>query len=255
MNRLLKGDEFKITPERRRATDEFMSWLRDNAQRHQGKVRIVLSGSIGLESILQQARLSATINSFEAFELKPWDSETATACLRALSNEYGIEFESGAAERMVAMLGCCIPHHVQMFFSYVRDWCKRQNVRSASVAEVERIYKEEMLGVRGHAELTHYEERLKLVLGDDSFTLALDILTETAHTRSLTPVALKAFEGQYSFKERSTADVQKEILRVLEHDGYLRRREDGYTFVSLLVRDWWKARHGFGYVPVEERKD
>ena len=47
--------------------------------------------------------------------------------------------------------------------------------------------------------------------------------------------------------------AQHEILRVLEHDGYLERDGDGYRFVSRLVRDWWKNRHSFGYTPILER--
>jgi hypothetical protein len=33
----------------------------------------------------------------------------------------------------------------------------------------------------------------------------------------------------------------------------LKPAADGYVFVSSLVRDWWKARHSFGFVPVLER--
>lgn len=28
---------------------------------------------------------------------------------------------------------------------------------------------------------------------------------------------------------------------------------DRYRFVSKLLRDWWKARHGFGYIPTSKR--
>ena len=34
VNRLLKGDDYRITPERRQAADEFLSWLRKNGQTH-----------------------------------------------------------------------------------------------------------------------------------------------------------------------------------------------------------------------------
>ena len=58
VNRLLKGDDYQITPERRQQTDAFMSWLRDNSIRHKGKVRMVVTGSIGLEPVLRQAQLN-----------------------------------------------------------------------------------------------------------------------------------------------------------------------------------------------------
>ena len=119
--------------------------------------------------------------------------------------------------------------------------------------DVDTVYNEEMLSTRGHAELTHYEERLKLVLGPEAFPLALDMLTEAAVTRCLTREALAVLGKYYSFPEQTVAEVQEEILRVLEHDGYLTQTSNGYVFVSKLVRDWWKARHGFAFTPVSER--
>ncbi|GAG62803.1 unnamed protein product [marine sediment metagenome] len=84
INRMLKGHDYRITEERREQVDEFMSWLRKNSIKHQGKIRIIISGSIGLEPVLRQAGLSATINNFVPFELKPWDEGTAVGCLVAL---------------------------------------------------------------------------------------------------------------------------------------------------------------------------
>jgi len=254
VNYMLKGDEFKITAERRTRADEFLSWLRKNTIEHQGKVRTIISGSIGLEPILRQARLSATINHFAAFELKPWDDDTAKGCINALANEYGVTLEDGVPEEMVKRLGCCIPHHVQMFFSHIYDACKRKGKMECLVREVGEVYEKEMLGVRGHPELSHYEERLEMVLGKESFTLAIDMLTEAAVRGCLTKEAIAAFRKEYSLEvEEDIAEVQKEILWVLEHDGYLKRTEKGYIFVSELLRCWWGKRHCDPYIPILER--
>ena len=203
VNRMLKGEDFKITPERKLRVDEFMSWLRKNSIKHQGKTRIVLSGSIGFEPILRQAGLSATINNFQPFDLKPWDEATAIGCLKALAAKYGIHFKNDAEATMAKRLGCCIPHHVQMFFTNVYDRCKRRGRMEFFSDEVNDIYESEMLGIRGHAELTHYEERLKLVLGPDLFPLALEMLTETAVTGCLTRQTLTALQKGYEFAEAS----------------------------------------------------
>ncbi len=255
VNRILKGEDFTITPQRRTEAERFMSWLRGNSLQHQGRVRIVVSGSVGFEPILHQARLSATINNFFPFELKPWDEATAIACLEALGNEYGIRFADGAARAMVSRLGCCIPHHVQTFFSFVRDRCERRGQRTVCSEEVAEIYDSEMLGIRGHVELAHYEERLRLVLGDLLLPLALEMLTEAAKTeqKCLTPEALTAIQSDYEFPDRTVQEAQKDILHVLEHDGYLKRAAGGYVFVSYLLRDWWEARHGGFHTPIMER--
>ncbi len=253
VNRMLKGTDYQITPERRQRADLFLSWLRDNSVRHQGKIRMVLSGSIGLEPVLRQGRLSATLNNFEPFELHPWDENTACGCLEALAAEYKLEFEGGVPKKMVEMLGCCIPHHVQMFFRHAHDWCIRQGRNEISHQHVETIYSNELLSIRGHAELTHYEERLKMVLGEELFPMALELLTETAVVGHLTAEAARTVSQGYDFSSVSVPEGQRQVLEVLEHDGYIERKEDRYRFVSKLLRDWWKARHGFSYIRTSKR--
>jgi uncharacterized protein len=253
VNRVLKGDDFKITKERNAKADEFMSWLRKNSLEHQGKIRIVLSGSIGFEPILRQAGLSATINNFLPFDLKPWDEKAAIGCLQALANEYGIEFNHNAEAVMVRRIGCCIPHHVQMFFTHVYDRCKRRGRMDFYPDEVNDIYENEMLGIRGHAELTHYEDRLKLVLGPEILPFALEILTETAVSGCLKRNALHVIQKSYEFSTINVREAAEEILRVLEHDGYLKSSAEGYIFESRLLQDWWKKRYGYFHIPVLER--
>jgi hypothetical protein len=253
VNRMLKGEDFKITAERKGRVDEFMSWLRRNSFQHQGKIRIVLSGSIGFEPILRQAGLSATINNFQPFDLKPWDEDTAISCLQALAREYGIHFKDGAEAAMARRLGCCIPHYVQMFFTHIHDRCKRRGRMDFYPDEVNDIYESEMLGIRGHAELTHYEDRLKLVLGPKVFPLTLEMLTETAVSGCLTRDSLLALQKGYEFTDISDRDAVDEILRVLEHDGYIKSGRGGYVFESHLLKDWWAKRYGYFYVSVMER--
>ena len=255
-NRLLKGDDYRITPERRRQTDEFMSWLRQNSIIHKGKVRLVLTGSIGLAPILRQAGLSATLNTFSPFSLGPWSHEAARGCVEALANEYGLKFAPQAVEGLVGELGCCIPHHVQLYFDTIYQACRLRDTQDVSVELVQEVYRRDMIGLRGHAALSHLEERLKMMLSQEDYVLALDLLTEAACTGALTARAMQLLGQQHRQEEdpRSSAEVQREIIEVLEHDGYLSREGEEYRFVSKLLRDWWKAHFGFGYVPAAERQ-
>jgi hypothetical protein len=253
VNRLLKGEENKLTAQGKRQADAFMSWLRDNSIRHQHKIRMVLSGSIGLAPVLHQARLSATINNFVPLEIGPWDDEIAIGCINALAAEYNLELEDNVPQVMVDRLGCCIPHHVQMFFSHVHERCLKRNIMRCTVDDAEAIYKNNMLGVRGHVEMVHYEERLEQVLDNESCAFALDMLTEAAVVGRLTTKALAAFQEEYTSLGTDVTALQKDILWVLEHDGYLKKDRSAYVFVSKLIREWWKNRHRQFYTPVLKR--
>jgi len=73
-------------------------------------------------------------------------------------------------------------------------------------------------------------------------------------TGALTWEAAEIIGGSYAFENRPNQNVIREILGILEHDGYITRDSEGhYRFVSRLVRDWWRARFGSGFVPVSRR--
>ena len=209
----------------------------------------------GIEPALKHADLSATLNTFTSFVLPPWTDEAAKGCLEALSNQYEIPFQPEAISRILEILGCLIPHHVQLFFDNIyTDW-KRRKYREVTPELVDEVYNTQMLSIRGHAELSHMEERLKMAFGLEIYTVALEILTETAVRGFLDSEATMAICEQGA--ENSNRDpnaLLQEILEILQHDGYLEQKGDRFIFISHLLRDWWKSRFEFGYTPVSERR-
>ena len=254
VNRLLQGHDYQITPERRRDADEFLSWFRKNGQAHARRIRLIVSGSVGLEPILKRAELSAQANVFSPFDLKPWDEETAIDCLGQLAVHYDLRFPEDVCREMCRLLRCCVPQHVQQFFDQFHEYLRRNSRREATLDDVSRVYSEEMLGVRGQIDLEHYESRLRMVLGDEAYGIASDLLTETAARDGILSERSIAQCGAYvaSLPDHATVRIE-DVLHVLEHDGYLARYEDGHRFVSGLVEDWWRARHSRGFIPFDQR--
>jgi hypothetical protein len=83
----------------------------------------------------------------------------------------------------------------------------------------------------------------------------LELLTEVATTGALTAQAADIISSGYCFEGRANRDVLREILGILEHDGYIARDNLGdYKPVSRLVNDWWKARFGFGFISALGRR-
>ena len=255
VNRLLKGHDYEITPDRRRDTDAFLSWLRKNGQAHRDRIRLVVSGSVGLEPILEQAELSAHANIFAPFDLRPWDEETSVACLGELAASYGLQIPERVRQRMFRRLRCGIPHHVQEFFDKLHEHLRRKDRREATLGDVDNVYSEGMLGVRGQVHLEHYQSRLRMVLGDAGYEVSLELLTQAAVSAGrLSDASIGRYEAYRSVVSQASAAQIRDVLHVLEHDGYLTRRDDGYHFVSGLVEDWWRARNARGFVPFGERQ-
>ena len=253
VNRLLKGQDYRLTPERKLVAGEFLGWLRKAAQAHRD-ICLIISGSISLEPILRQAGLSAHANVYSPFELKPWSETTAATCLATLAGHYQIDLPDGVRQRMCHMLRCCIPHHVQQFFDYLHEELRRVGRRAATAEDVDRVYKVEMLGIRGTIDLDHYQSRLAMVLGSDSQRIAIELLTEAAVNRGLlADKSIAGYERYFGISLGTDLMPVSDVLLLLEHDGYLARAQDGYRFVSRLVEDWWRIRFGMNFVPIGRR--
>ena len=273
VNRMLKDADYHITADGRRDVDAFLSWLRRTGQEHRGRLCLIVSGSVGLEPILRQAGLSAHANIFSPLQLRPWTEQTALDCLAALAENCGLHLPLEVRQDMCRRLRCLVPHHVQRFFDSLDEDLRLAGRRHATTADVERVYTNEMLGVRGQADLDHYENRLKLVLGPAGYRDALDLLTEAAvHDGALRAEAIARYADFFRARAAAysvlTGDGHRErrnregavaavpiddVLRVLEHDGYIEPHGEGYRFVSGLLEDWWRARHGRHFLAIERR--
>ena len=253
VNRLLKGADYRVTPERTAATDEFLAWLRKNAQDHRGAVILILSGSVGLEPVLRQAGLSAHANIYSPLELHPWTHDTSSRCLAALAGTYHLDLSQDVRAEICRRLRCCVPHHVQQFFDYLHQHLRRNERSTATIQDVALVYERELLSVRGQINLEHYEVRLRMVLGDEAYATALELLTEAAvnHGR-LADQAIRRYRDALEPAAGDAVQIE-DVLYSLEHDGYLQRQADGYDFVSGLLEDWWLARHGRYFTPIEDR--
>ena len=254
INRLLKGQDYTMTPERREAADQFLSWLRRNGQNHRGRVILIISGSVGLEPILRQAGLSAQANILAPLELRAWVEETAAMCLDALSRGYDLSLPEDVRIDICRRLRSCVPHHVQQFFDHLHFHLRTAKRHSATLDDVKLVYERDLLGVRGQIDLEHYESRLRMILGSQAYMAALDLLTEAAVNGGiLTESAISRYSRFLSDQSDEESVLIDDVLYSLEHDGYLETRAGGYYYVSGLLEDWWRARHGAYFTRIEDR--
>ena len=244
VNRILQGRDNQALPENVEETDEFLSWLRRNAQAHRGRLCLIVSGSVGIAPILKQTGLSAAMNVFSPYELKPWNESTASACLDALASTYGVDLPSEIREAVCRRLRSCVPHHVQQFFDALHRHLRIAGRFDATFEDADTAYREDMLGARGQIDMDHYEDRLKLVLGTDGYRVALELLARAAAEGTLGQESIDDYERILDASGDPGAASIPFVLDVLVQDGYFVRRGEGLRFASGLLEDWQRARRG-----------
>lgn len=237
-----------------RRVDEFLSWLRGVVQiLGEGAPVLIVSGSIGLEPLVRELGIPDRINHFYSYRLGPWDSETCVECFSRLAESYEFSIEDGVAEAVYNALGIGIPHQVQSFFARLRDFAVMQDRDTVTVKDVNDVYRDLLLGPSGQNDLVHYEKRLKDVLDDQSYTIAMVILAEAAVNEMFTPMARRTLDRSYSKLMDDAPERIAEVLEILVHDGYLECGEEGYRFASRLLKDWWSARYSDHHIPIQSR--
>ena len=237
-----------------RRVDEFLSWLRGAIQSlgDEGPVFIV-SGSIGLQPLVHRLGIPDRINHFYPIRLQPWDRETSVACFNRLAEGEGLQVEDGVADAVFDTLGLGIPHHVQSFFARIRDFATMRGTGAVTVADVRHVYETSLLGPFGQIDLVHYETRLGDGLDDETFSIAMEILAETATQSVFTPRARHCLEQQYEALVHDIRGRVADAIEVLVHDGYIEDDENGHRFPSRLLRDWFGARFRDHHLPLESR--
>ena len=219
------------------------------APRRMGKTSLV-------REFLRRAGLSAQINIFEPLALRPWTESVALGCLSSLAANYGVDLPESVKREICRRLRCLVPHHVQQFFDHLHECLRRTGRNVATLSDVDHVYRNELLSVRGQMNNDHYQSRLRLVLNDSEYPAALELLTEASIADGLlSDESISLYRERYGTEAGPGSSFLnlEEILYLLEHDGYLVRNEDGYSFLSGFLQDWWQARNGRNFVPIAER--
>lgn len=250
LKRMLVADE---TPRR---VDQFLSWMRGGLHTlGERSPVLVVSGSIGLQPLVNRLGVSDRINDLYPFRLGPWDRSTSIQCFERLAESSGLFVEPGVASAVYESLGMGIPHHIQSFFARLQEFAMRQGRNSVTTEDVREVYRTGLLGPSGQNDLIHYVTWLKEGLGDASaFSIAMEILAEAATQGVFTAGARHCLERSYSaLHVDDAAGNIADVIEILEHDGYLESRDGGHRFPSHLLRDWWQARFRDHHTPLEGR--
>ncbi|MCY4227815.1 MAG: hypothetical protein OXF20_09025 [Gammaproteobacteria bacterium] len=230
----------------------FLSWMRNVVQSlgEDGPV-LMVSGSVGLEPLVRRLGIPDRINHFYPYRLGPWDRATSIKCFESLAENNKLSMENGVAEAVYDALGIGIPHHVQSFFARLRDFLAREEKDRATLQDVDKVYRMELLGPSGQNDLVHYETRLRETFDDQGHTIAMKILAETAIQKKLTPAAIRNLERSYRQIMENAGQLISEVMDILEHDGYLVPSDNVYCFASRLLQDWWEGRFRNHHSPLD----
>ena len=222
---------------------QFLSWFRDLRQHpdRQGRLRWLLAGSIGLDTVAARLRLGDTINDLYLVHLGAFDRETARRLLRQLSAAYTFPMPEGVLEHALDRIGWLIPYYLQLLFRELRTFCNERDV-DADVAAVDRVF-DDLLSPSKKGYFDFWRQRLHDELGQPDAGLAILILNAAAADPAGAPrSAMEQLLAERIQEPEARRHRLRYLLDVLVNDGYL--VEDGrrYRYRSPLLREFWLRR-------------
>ena len=247
LQRLLRSDDgFE-------QVDGFLSWLRSAVQQiPRDSFALVVTGSIGLMPLVERLGMPDRVNYLYPYRLGSWDGATSIECFNSLARSESIHLEPGVAQAVYDRLGIGIPYHVQLFFARIADHARVQDKPMVTVADVETVYRQLLLGPEGQSGLLHYETRLRQALDEDTdYAIAMTILAESARLNEFDIRTRQRTVARFSKLVPDANDRVNTILKILEHDGYLQCdvEQQAYFFPSHWLRDYWHIRYGTTRMP------
>lgn len=225
-------------PGRQRART-FLYWLRGLRQAHFTRIKWLLAGSIGLDTMTARLRIGDAINDLEPFKLDAFSPDSAKRFLAELARSYELPLDTVTTDHLLARIGWPVPYYLQLMFSHLRDAYLDEGT-SPSPKTVDTVF-DKLLGQGYRVHFDYWRQRLDDELGQPDAgyaTRILDLICATPGglTADTLSPALQPLIADADGRDRQL----RHLLQILESDGYLVRHETGrYAYRLEWLRMYW----------------
>lgn len=213
-----------------------LHWLRRVRQENvdSSSVRFLLTGSIGLDSVLRRHGLRGVANDLRRETLQPLSADEALQFALRLAGDNQILLNEHFAKDYINRLGSAIwPYFIQLFIAELQEHSADQRQFPDVTAVFQAV---------AHGEHNQYSDnmwtRLRDIFNDAETDIAQKLLRIIAVQE--TGISLTRLRSQLPQIEK---DDFAHVLDVLQHDGYLIKDDNGCVqFFSNLLRDYWRRK-------------
>lgn len=233
-----------------RRVRRFLDWFRNDLCNLASSrpTRWLITGSIGLDSLVQQHQMADTINHVKHQTLEPFSPAEATGLLQTLAASYGLALNEAETMAAVTALHWPQPYYLQLFFN---EWRTLDAPSCGGNAEAwaEQIV-ERMIAASANNDFHHWEERLGMQLSPTDAAHARLLLTRSSadpqggRAESLLALLHEQLPGASAEEARQTFSRLRDILvrdaYWLADDSSGARR---YHFRLEPLRRWWIRRN------------
>jgi hypothetical protein len=216
---------------------EILDVLRSLRQKHPA-FRMVLTGSVGLHHVIRSLKdrgyANASVNDMYELEVPPLEHDDA--CQLARSLIAGERLATESLDETVAAIADAADG-IPFYIHHIVRELKISN-STASPQTVANTVSAQLLDANDPWKLGHYRERITTYYpGAEKLVMTVLDSLAVASRPLRTDDVLRFVSSTIEFDDR---DRLLDLLRLLERDHYLKRRDGGYTWKFPLIARWWQ---------------
>ena len=221
---------------------DFLAWFRtirleqkDVLRRH----RFIVAGSVGIDQILRKLGATDKLVDFARLTVEQLDDAAAKKLAEDLADSYSITWSLQLSSKLFESIGAPVPYFIHIFFSQLGQMSAARRAQ-LTIADLDQVYRERILGPTCRHYFNHYSSRLKRY-GKTGEKAALAILRAVAGQERISRPALYDIYRKARGKGASEQEFD-ELMADLEYDWYLRLDPDTNEFYFRLkvMQDWWR---------------
>mgnify|MGYP000890561401 FL=1 len=231
----------------------FLDWFRNDvrALAGAGKVRWLISGSVGLDTLVQEHGMADTINSLNHQNLPPFTDPLACQLIRELATSYNITLDDIAVRQEVDAVSWPQPYYLQIAFQQLRSLIAASPATPPQDLIETAIDQIIQPGVGADNDFHHWEKRLDMQLAPPLAALAKALLAQSAarpggtRAENLLDTVQQRHPGASDDEARALFVRLRDIL--LRDAYWLADDSSGggrhYRFALEPLRRWWNRRN------------
>lgn len=230
---------------------KFLDWFRNDVRALAGahKVRWLISGSVGLDTLVQQHSMSDTINSLNHQTLEEFEVDVAIDMLMTLGTTYELEMTKENAQSITDAVQWLQPYYLQTAFNHLRNLKRKIANKDTPLSDLVDQAISQMSKPGADNDFHHWEQRLTLQLSVIESEYAHLLLNEAAQAPEGCRPETILIKLEERMNNATSHEARRMFIRlrdILERDAYWRADESSgakrYRFRLEPLRQWWLRR-------------
>ncbi len=198
-------------------------------------VKFILTGSIGLNSLVERFELPTTINDLSSISVSPLSKKKGFEFAEQILDAENLKYTNENINYLLEKIHWLIPYFIKVMIYECRQIALEEETDKISNEIIDYAF-QQAIDFKYNNFYNHYLTRLKSSFKNNELKFLKEVLKEACEKEDISDSRTQDLAAKYEVEE-----IRRNLLRTLTFDGYLahNKPENTYYFVSPLLKMWW----------------